>query len=144
MMHWYIHYFRIIIIVFRTKMNKIMWFRGVSTAGFLLRIALIRCCSHNKLPDAILGDKFYNSFFNAVHFNVQFLCSNLYQKIISGILKQLCQTHKSISVTTTLTPIRWQIRRYSSRVLCMFCLSISRYARTSCSSDELKKNLAPT
>lgn len=42
------------------------------------------------------------------------------------------------------TPIRPHIRRYSSRIFCIFCLSSFRYAQTSCSFNELAGNFVPT
>jgi hypothetical protein len=42
------------------------------------------------------------------------------------------------------TPILPQKRRYASRIFCIFCLSISRYALTSCSFIELAGNFVPT
>lgn len=65
-------YFRIINIKFckKNEQNNNMGDKFSDYLAFLPRIVLITCCSHNKLSDAMLGDKFYNSFLNAIHFNV--------------------------------------------------------------------------
>lgn len=57
----------------------VFWPFGVLLPGMVL----VRSCSHYKLLYFKLGDEFYNPFFNTIHFNMQFLCLHLYQKIIS-------------------------------------------------------------